>query len=99
MDVKDNLIKQLIFVNELDRMFGSVAPSSFKGQIQQAMKTGLELARSSSAEKAYSMVDAAVGAGAKVMKKEINEKNAILAMKKVLKRPSTKQTKTDLVDK
>ena len=99
MDVKDNLIKQLIFVNELDRMFGSVAPSSFKGQIQQAMKTGLDLARSSSAEKAYSMVDAAVGAGAKVMKKEINEENAILAMKKVLKRPSTKQTKTDLVDK
>jgi hypothetical protein len=91
MDINDDLIKQLVFVNEIDRMFGSVAPSSFKGQIEQAAKKGLDFARSDAAnEKAFM-----IAVGAKdLMKTKTSQKAAIEAMKKLLKRRSS-QTKND----
>ena len=90
MDINDDLIKQLVFVNEIDRMFGSVAPSSFKGQIEQAAKKGLDFARSDAANKAFM-----IAVGAKdLMKTKTSQKAAIEAMKKLLKRRSS-QTKND----
>jgi hypothetical protein len=90
MNINDDLIKQLVFVNEIDRMFGSVAPSSFKGQIEQAAKKGLDFARSDAANKAFM-----IAVGAKdLMKTKTSQKAAIEAMKKLLKRRSS-QTKND----
>jgi hypothetical protein len=90
MNVTDNLIKQLVFVNEIDRMFGSVAPSSFKGQIEQAAQKGLDFARSDAANKALM-----IALGTKdAMATKISQEAAIDAIKKILKRRS-RETKND----
>ena len=76
MDVNDDIIKQVIFANELDRMFGSQSPTSFKGQIEQAMNfvTG---------DRATQALNVAKE-GIKKMKK-INEENAIKSMEDLLR--------------
>jgi len=80
MKMDDDLIKQLIFSNEIDRMFGSFAPTSFKGQIESATKQGLDMARKSALETA---IDLTSRAGERI--RGINEENAIKAIEKMLK--------------
>jgi len=80
MKMNDDLIRQLVFSNEIDRMFGSFAPTSFKGQIESATKQGLDMARKSILETA---VDLAGKTSERI--RGINEKNAIKAIEKMLK--------------
>lgn len=78
---KDNIIKQVIFADELDRQFGAVARTSFQGQIQQ----GVEQAAKATTSKA-GLADAAIGALAKGVEKArgINDKNAFKAIRDLL---------------
>lgn len=84
MKVDDSVMNQILVTNELDRMFGSVAEGSFKGQIEQAIRPGIQVAqgnaRQAAIELATGLIDKARG---------INEENAIKALKKLL---SEKQT-------
>lgn len=91
MKLNDDIINQLIFVNEIDRMFGAVAPGTFKGQIEQALKTGLDIARSSAAEKAMQM---AMSAAEKA--RGINEENAIKAIKQLLERAKKEKVQKNI---
>jgi undecaprenyl pyrophosphate synthase len=43
LQIKDDLMNQIIFVNEIDRMFGAVAKGSMKGIFEQSFKRGLIL--------------------------------------------------------
>jgi len=86
LKINDDLINQLIFVNAMDRMFGAPGAMSFKGQIEQAIRPGLEAAQRrdvaglamSLAEKAYERAQG------------INEPNALEAVKTLLKRKESK---------
>ena len=82
MKPSDNIVKQVIFVNEIDRMFGAAAPTSFKGQIDQAINKGVDVARRGG------LGDAALDIAKKSINKArgINEENAIRAMEQLLKR-------------
>lgn len=91
MKINDDIINQLIFVNEIDRMFGAVAPGTFKGQIEQALKTGLDIARSSAAEKAMQL---AMSAAEKA--RGINEENAIKAIKQLLERAKKEKVQKNI---
>ena len=91
MKINDDIINQLIFVNEIDRMFGAVASGTFKGQIEQALKTGLDIARSSAAEKAMQLsITAAERA------RGINEENAIKAIKDLLERDKKEKVQKNI---
>lgn len=83
--IDDDIVNQLIFANELDRMFGAVADTSLKGQVAEAMQTGVDVARGKIASRAFELL---------MQKTEslrgINRENAIKAMEEVLKRDSTK---------
>lgn len=81
MKTDSDIIKQVIFVNEIDRMFGSASPTSFKGQIDQAINKGVDVAR-------RGVVDAALDIAKSGIEKArgINEDNAIKSIEKVLKR-------------
>lgn len=86
MKLDDDVVNQLIFVNELDRMFGAPADMTFKGQISQAMQTGLDIARGNVAQRATELV----GEGLERMR-GINEENAIKVMEEILARRTPKQ--------
>lgn len=81
MKLDDDIMNQLIFVNELDRMFGAAAQTSLKGQVSEAMQTGLDIARGNAAQRAMELV---------VEKAQnlrgVNKENAIKAMEEILKR-------------
>jgi hypothetical protein len=81
MKLDDNIVNQLIFVNELDRMFGAAAQTSLKGQVSEAMQTGLDIARGNAAQRAMDLM-----AEKAQNLRGINKENAIKAMEEILKR-------------
>jgi alpha-D-ribose 1-methylphosphonate 5-triphosphate synthase subunit PhnL len=81
MQINDDVVNQLIFVNELDRMFGAAADMTFKGQSSQAIRTGVDIARGNAAEKALSLLSEKAES-----LRGINKENAIKAMEELLKR-------------
>ena len=81
MKLDDNIVNQLIFVNELDRMFGAAAQTSLKGQVSEAMQTGLDIARGNAAQRAMELV-----AEKAQNLRGVNKENAIKAMEEILKR-------------
>jgi hypothetical protein len=81
MKLEDDVVNQLIFVNELDRMFGAVADTSLKGQVGQAMQTGLDIARGNVASRALDLL-----AEKAENLRGINKDNAVKAMEEILKR-------------
>jgi len=83
MKLDDDIVNQLIFVNELDRMFGAAADTSLKGQMSQALETGVDIARGGAARRAIELLaEKAEGL------RGINKENAIKAMEEILKRKS-----------
>lgn len=81
MKLDDDIVNQLIFVNELDRMFGAAAQTSLKGQVSEAMQTGLEIARGNAAQRAFDLL-----AEKAQNLRGVNKENAIKAMEEILKR-------------
>ena len=81
MKIEDDVINQLIFVNELDRMFGAQAQTSLKGQVAEAMQTGIDIARGGAARRAVELL----AEGAENLR-GINKENAVKAMEELLKR-------------
>lgn len=84
MKLEDDVVNQLIFVNELDRMFGAVADTSLKGQMGQAMQTGLDIARGNVASRALDLL-----AEKAENLRGVNKENAIKAMEEILKRKAS----------
>jgi hypothetical protein len=81
MKLDDDIVNQLIFVNELDRMFGAAAQTSLKGQVSEVMQTGLEIARGNAASRAMDLlVEQAQNL------RGVNKENAVKAMEELLKR-------------
>ena len=81
MRLDDDIINQLIFVNELDRMFGAAAQTSLKGQVAEAMQTGVDIARGGAARRAVELL-----AEKAEELRGINKENAVKAMEELLKR-------------
>lgn len=81
MKLDDDIVNQLIFVNELDRMFGAAAQTSLKGQVSEAMQTGLDIARGNAAQRAFDLL-----AEKAQNLRGVNKENAIKAMEEILKR-------------
>lgn len=81
MKLDDNIVNQLIFVNELDRMFGAAAQTSLKGQVAEAMQTGVDIARGGAARRAVELL-----AEKAEELRGINKENAVKAMEELLKR-------------
>lgn len=81
MKLDDNIVNQLIFVNELDRMFGAAAQTSLKGQVAEAMQTGVDIARGGAARRAVELL-----AEKAEQLRGINKENAVKAMEELLKR-------------
>ena len=81
MRVDDDIMSQLIFANELDRMFGAPGTGTFKGQIEEALRTGVQKANQSMTENA---VDA-IGAAARKAR-GITDDNALSAIERLLDR-------------
>jgi hypothetical protein len=81
MKLDDDIVNQLIFVNELDRMFGAAADTSLKGQMSQALETGVEIARGNAAQRAMELV-----AEKAQNLRGVNKENAIKSMEEILKR-------------
>jgi hypothetical protein len=87
MKLDDDVVNQLIFVNELDRMFGAPADMTFKGQISQAIQTGVDIARGGAAQRAMDLL-----AEKAESLRGINEENAIKVMEEILARRTPKPT-------
>lgn len=85
MQLDDDIVNQLIFVNEMDRMFGAAAQTSLKGQVAEAMRTGVDIARGNAAQRAIELV-----AEKAQNLRGINKENAIKAMEAILKRKAAK---------
>jgi len=85
MKLDDDILNQLIFVNELDRMFGAAAQTSLKGQVSEAMQTGLDIARGNAAQRAMELVTEKAQ-----NLRGVNKENAIKAMEEILKRKANK---------
>jgi hypothetical protein len=85
MRIDDDIVNQLIFVNELDRMFGAAAQTSLKGEVGSAIQTGVDIARGKIAQRAFDLL----GEKAEELR-GINKDNAVKAMEELLKR-RTKQ--------
>jgi len=81
MKIEDDIVNQLIFVNELDRMFGAAAQTSLKGQVAEAMQTGVDIARGGAARRAFELL-----AEKAEELRGINKENAIKAIEELLKR-------------
>jgi hypothetical protein len=75
---KDDLLSQVLFVDELDSVFGPVARTSFQGQIKQGVGAAIEVKTSP--------VAAALRAGGAVVDKArgINQEGAFKSIKKLL---------------
>ena len=93
LQIKDDLINQIIFVNEIDRMFGAVAKGSLKGIFEQSLQKGSDFARSSAAEKAVMLVGK-LGEAVR----GINEENAIKAIEEILRRQAQEPTGTEVAE-
>jgi hypothetical protein len=81
LKLEDDIVNQLIFVNELDRMFGAAADTSLKGQQAQAQITGLDIARGRLRERALDLL-----AEKAEELRGVNKENAVKAMEELLKR-------------
>jgi hypothetical protein len=81
MKLDDDIMNQLIFVNELDRMFGAAAQTSLKGQVAEAMQTGVDIARGNVASRAFDLL-----AQKAENLRGVNKENAVKAMEELLKR-------------
>jgi len=81
MKLNDDIMNQLIFVNELDRMFGAAAQTSLKGQVAEAMQTGVDIARGNVASRAFDLL-----AQKAENLRGVNKENAVKAMEELLKR-------------
>jgi hypothetical protein len=81
LKIDDDVVNQLIFVNELDRMFGAAAQTSLKGQVAEAMQTGVDIARGGAARRAVELL-----AEKAEELRGINRENAVKAMEELLKR-------------
>jgi len=81
MKLNDDIMNQLIFVNELDRMFGAAAQTSLKGQVAEAMQTGVDIARGNVASRALDLL-----AQKAENLRGVNKENAVKAMEELLKR-------------
>lgn len=86
MKLDDDIVNQLIFVNELDRMFGAAAQTSLKGEVASAQRTGVEIAsdlatRGGAARRAVELL-----AEKAEELRGINKENAVKAMEELLKR-------------
>ena len=79
MKLNDDIMTQLMFAQELDRMFGAPADNTFKGQSAQSLATGVEVAQNSA-------IANTLKAGKKVADKFIgvNEQNALKAIEALL---------------
>ena len=79
---QDDLLTQVLFVDELDSVFGPVARTSFQGQIDQALKKGAGAVTTKAGA-----IDVALGAVGKVAERArgINEAGAFKAIKELLK--------------
>lgn len=86
MKLDDDIVNQLIFVNELDRMFGAAAQTSLKGQQAEALETGVDIARGRLAGRAFDLL-----AEKAENLRGINRENAVKAMEEVLKRKGQNQ--------
>ena len=80
MKIDDDVINQVIFVNELDRMFGAAADMTFKGQIAQGIRTGADIASGGAKQRALELL----AEGAERLR-GVNKENAIKAMEELLK--------------
>jgi len=81
--LKEDLMTQVLFVDELDRVFGPVARTSFQGQIDQAIQRGAGAVTSK-----QGAVDVAIdlaAAGAEKVR-GINEAGAFKSIKELLKK-------------
>ncbi len=78
----DDLLTQVLFVDELDSVFGPVARTSFQGQIDQALKQGVS-ATTTKAGAVDMAIDMAGRAAEKV--RGINEEGAFQSIKKLLR--------------
>lgn len=84
----DDILNQLMFGNEIDRMFGAVADTSLKGQMEQAVETGVRGAQQAATQGGLvGLAAKTIGAGIE-RARGINEENAIKAMKELLRRQS-----------
>lgn len=81
MKLDDDIVNQLIFVNELDRMFGAAAQTSLKGQMAESIQTGVDIARGGAAQRAVELL-----AEKAEQLRGINKDNAVKAMEELLKR-------------
>ena len=72
----DDILTQMLFADELDKMFGAPGRTSFQGEISKALGTQ---ARKTASERA---IDAAGGLAEKAV--GINEKNALKSIKQLL---------------
>ena len=76
------MLTQVLFVDELDRVFGPVARTSFQGQIDQALKQGTRAVSTKGG-----VIDLAVSAAGKVAEKArgINEAGAFQSIRELLR--------------
>jgi hypothetical protein len=79
----DDLLNQALYADELDRVFDPVARTSFQGQIDQAVKRGVDIAASptSGIDTAKGLADAAIK---KARDRSINQERAFQAIIDVL---------------
>jgi hypothetical protein len=81
MKIEDDIVNQLIFVNELDRMFGAAAQTSLKGEVASAKDIGVDIARGKIAQRALDLLSEKAEE-----LRGINKENAVKAMEELLKR-------------
>lgn len=88
--IDDDLLSQALFADELDRVFSPVARTSFQGQIDQAVKRGVDSAvsPSSTLDMAGDIAGAAIR---KARDKRVNEDRAFQAIMDVLQEKRTTQ--------
>jgi hypothetical protein len=81
MKLDDDIVNQLIFVNELDRMFGAAAQTSLKAEVASAKDIGVDIARGNLRQRALDLL-----AEKAEDLRGINKENAVKAMEELLKR-------------
>lgn len=87
---EDDLLNQALFADELDRVFSPVGRTSFQGQIDQAVKRGIDSAVSPSSTVDMAG-DIAAAAVKKARDKRINEDRAFQAIMDVLQEKNAAQ--------
>lgn len=85
---KDDVLNQMLFANEIDRMFGAAADTSLKGQMAQSIETGVRGAQQAATQGGLVGLAAKVLASGVEKARGINEQNAVKAMEELLKRRS-----------